>query len=214
MRDRSHIYVYLAVIMLVLFYGCSPTQDLQNENTLLQKMVDSLRTDYYACIKQSSKLEEKIDSLKIEIDKNHSPVQTATVSPYSPVLPTPANESFQSQYQNALHEFNEKNYTQSLPLFLQLAKQQPASDLSDNCEYWAGESYYALGRYTEALDQFASVLKQTGSDKADDALMMRGNCYLKLSQNEKAKEEFKLLLEQFPNSEYALRAKEKLVTIK
>ena len=233
----SRYLILLFALPISMLSGCVPSQELENENVELRGMVDSLRNSYFQCVKQTSQLEDKIDSLQKENNSltaatqkflaqptvveaapaSSQPIKQVTTTPMThstATPPVPATEAFQSQYQYALHQFNEKNYTQTIAMFKQLAMQQPVNDLTDNCLYWTGEAYYALGQYTLALDQFAVMLKDPDSDKADDAMMMRGNSFVKLGQNDKAREEFKKLIEQFPNSEYTPRAKEKILNLK
>ncbi len=237
MRDFSLLVVLTLILMGI--GGCGNIAQLENENAELKASADSLRQNNFACIKQNTVLAVKIDSLQREINEQkekatklhvqraeedstqermrsrQAPIETPPrTSEINYLTPVQANQSFQSLYQNALYEFKMKNYSQSLVQFTELAKTLPVTDLTDNCEYWIGECYYALGQYPDAVTRFNTVLKYIGSDKSDDALLMLGNCHLKLGQPENAKEEFKKLLEQFPESEYAPRVKEKLSAIK
>ena len=238
MRKISVLIALAFFAILLSLQGCAPSQELENENAALRISTDSLRHENFQCLKQNTQLSDRADSLQTEImqlkesaskslaqqkdeeasrkkmESRVSPVSVASTKEADYQHPVEASQSYQALYQNALYEFKMKNFTQSLSQFAELAKTLPVTDLTDNCEYWMGECHYALGRYTDAVNQFGNVFKYPGSDKTDDALLMRGNCFMKLQQNDKAKEEFKKLLEQFPDSEYAPRAREKVATIK
>ncbi len=74
--------------------------------------------------------------------------------------------------------------------------------MSDNCQYWIGESYYDMGNYEQAIISFEQVFSFTNSNKDDDAQLKLGICYHKLNNQEKAKEEFQRLITYYPDSEY------------
>ncbi len=214
----------LPITACFLIPACAPTAELEERNAALQGSVDSLRRENYACALQSAQLAEQIDSLKKAAAGTREPLpppKAAEALPKAPEMPPPARSGeiagilppagpqFQSDYQEALHEFQIKEYASSLAHFRSLAA-APANDLTDNCEYWSGECQYAMEQYAAALERFAAVLRYKESDKRDDALMMRGNCWLRLNDPEKARAEFQALLVQYPESEYASRARAKL----
>lgn len=215
----------LSILACFLISACAPTAELEEQNALLKGSADSLRRENYDCALRNARLAEQVDSLKKAPARPLQPVQESlpprgmAQSPAPPPTPPrgipitgtlpPAGPQFQSDYQEALHQFQTKEYASSLARFRALAA-APANDLSDNCEYWSGECEYAMEQYAAALERFAAVLAYRESDKRDDALMMRGNCYLRLNDPEKARAEFQALVAQYPESEYAPRARAKL----
>jgi len=138
------------------------------------------------------------------LDSRVSQVQTGIVSAES------ASTAFLSRYQNALSEYKRHNYQRSIDLFDQLIRDERPNDMIDNCHYWIGEALFAQGKSRDAIARFTAVMEMTGSDKVDDALMMRGNIYMKLGDNANAKNDFLRLTQEFPSSEYAERAQNKL----
>lgn len=235
---RSHVILLaLLAVAPILVTGCAAIQDLENENNALRITADSLRRVNFECIQKTSALETRMDVMQKEnldlkdkavrlaqqrldedaskkrMDMREAPIEQPKSKTPNYAQPVEANQSFQSLYQNALHEFKNRNYTQSMTQFAELAGTLPVTDLTDNCEYWIGECHYALLQYEDALEHFNTVMKYPGSDKLDDALMMRGNCFVRMNQLEKAKAEFHRLMQEFPESEYAPRAKDKLAQL-
>jgi TolA-binding protein len=121
-----------------------------------------------------------------------------------------AGDRFLERYQAALAEFNLRHFSTALEGFTSILSSFESNDMSDNCEYWIGECHYALGKYEAAIESFTNVLRYTQSDKTDDALMMRGNTWLRLKHPDKAKLDYQRIVDEFPDSEFALRAKQKL----
>ncbi len=142
------------------------------------------------------------------------PTSTAVTRPRT--LPSPttttarAGERFLERYQAALAEFNLRHFAVALEGFTSLLSSFESNDMSDNCEYWIGECQYALGNYPAAIEHFTNVLRYTQSDKTDDALMMRGNTYMRVKDVTSARGDFQRIVDDFPESEFALRARQKL----
>ena len=69
-------------------------------------------------------------------------------------------------------------------------------------QYWVGEVYYSLKNYKRSINEFENVFSFPGTNKADDAQYKLGLCYINIGNKVKAAEEFKRLVEYYPNSEY------------
>jgi TolA-binding protein len=126
----------------------------------------------------------------------------------------PADEAFLSRYQNALAAHKARRYSEAIEQFNELLNTSKANDMTDNCAYWIGEALFAQRSYREAIQWFNKVLVSRGSDKLDDALMMRGNIYLQMDQPSKAAEDFQRIVNEFPNGEYFATARTKLKSIR
>jgi tol-pal system protein YbgF len=110
---------------------------------------------------------------------------------------------FDSRYQSALEKFDEGRYSEALKDLKQLLEQNPGNSLSDNCQYWIGECYYALGDFWQAICEFEKVFTFAKSNKYEDAQLKLGLCYLRLKDRESARRELTRLLARFPQSKYA-----------
>ena len=114
---------------------------------------------------------------------------------------------FQRGYEQALVLFNEKKYTESAQDFAALLEGNRNHRLSGNCQYWIGECLYAQGQYDNALAEFQKVFAYSNCFKADAAQFKIALCYLQLTHNNEAREEFNRLISAYPNSEYVARAR-------
>jgi TolA-binding protein len=88
-----------------------------------------------------------------------------------------------------------------------------SDDLSDNCHYWIGESYFGLKKYNEAIQHFETVVGMAGSDKADDAQLMIGNAYAAMGKKVEAKDALQKLITAYPASPLVKRAKAKMSSL-
>jgi tol-pal system protein YbgF len=116
--------------------------------------------------------------------------------------------STEEAYKKGLEEFMKNNYLTALSIFRALLEVYPDFSLASNCHYWVGECYYAIGQYQDAIQAFSHVFKYQKSFKYDDALIMLGQSYLNLEQNELAFSSFRELMDRYPDSEYIGRAKQ------
>lgn len=142
-----------------------------------------------------------------------SPAHPVAVA-QEPVPPPPEDlpvisrsADFQRGYEQALALFNEKKYAPSAQSFTALLESNRNHRLSGNCQYWIGECHYAQGQYENALAEFQKVFAYPNCFKADAAQFKIALCYLQLTHNNEAREEFNRLISAYPNSEYVARAR-------
>ena len=136
------------------------------------------------------------------------PAGTASGSSSTPASPAPQRISSDeaSQYRSALDQYFGRNYAVAQKAFTDLQTQYPQGAYADNAEYWIGESRFAQSDFTGALTSFRKVLTYTGTEKADDAQLKIGYCYLRMNDKKKAEVEFRNLVSLYPSSEYVDRA--------
>jgi tol-pal system protein YbgF len=151
-------------------------------------------------------------SFQSEQLKEKAPVYSSSYpsSSYSYNVSSDVSMDYQEKYEQALGLFHARDYRGAIEIFESLLATSAENSLSDNAQYWIGESHYALGQYDKAIIDFEKVFTFTKSNKNDDAQYKLGLCYFKKGEATKAKEEFQRLLDLFPKSEYVSRAKEKL----
>ena len=97
--------------------------------------------------------------------------------------------------------------------FKELLASNKSHDLSENCQYWMGEAYFATGQYDVALAEFKKVFGYPNEKKEDDAQLKIGICYIKLDDNAKAKKELQIYIDQYPRGEFVTKAKSYLTQL-
>ena len=167
-------------------------EELENRNSLL--------------IEAMKDLQAQIEDLKILPRARSSPGGAKPAGPATFSVTTPEYAS----YELALRTYNARNFAKARDLFGEVIQQYPNGKYTDNCEYWIGECYYAIGDYGQAIAAFQRVLTFANSSKADDAQFKLGKAYLAMGQTGPAKLEWKKLLAKFSNSEYSVRARKYL----
>ena len=138
---------------------------------------------------------------------------TQRPAPQYTATQAPPNSTVKQRYDNALNNFNSRNYRAAIIEFTELSNEFPQNKLIGNFIYWIGESYYGMKNYSAAIEAFKNVTKHKTSHKYDDALLMAGISYLKLGDGTQAKLQFEELLDKFPNSEYSGKARRYLQSL-
>ncbi len=176
---------------------------------------DQLKMDIAELERKLSEKDSEISRLKSDLaakEEKLSKIESSgTSQPPATVTPTTTfTGNLREDYQNALSEYYNRNYKLAIQLFEELLARYPNTSLSDNCRYWIGESYYALGNYNQAIIEFTKVFSFANSNKMDDAQLKLGLCYLRLGDRERARQEFERLISDYPNSEYISKAQQYL----
>ena len=193
--------------------GISKPKSEQPKVQETSKSDDQLQNEISDLEKKLAERDSEISKLRSDIadkDNRISNLQTSNIAqpPTSSVSNYTSSGNFREDYQNALSEYYNRNYKLAIQLFEELLARNATSSLSDNCRYWIGESYYGLGNYNQAIIEFEKVSSFTNSNKMDDAQLKLGICYWKLGDRERARQEFEMLLNNYPNSEYVEKARQ------
>jgi len=177
---------------------------LENRLSMLEDRIDFIDSTKFDMLTRFEKLESKLGpGAGMSGAKAAPAAETRTTSKLS-------KEDYRAKYQNAYSEYSKKKYQKAISLFTDIIESNPEGDLSDNAQYWIGESYYGLKNYTRAIVEFEKVFTFKESNKDDDAQLKLGLCYLNLGQRDKAREEFQRLVDFYPDSDYKSKAVEYL----
>jgi len=140
------------------------------------------------------------------------PVVAPVVEPAPAPAATPIGESAPELYGRALnlirqdHQFAEGR--ELMQLFL---KRYPDDSLAVNAAYWVGETYYAEKTYDEAILQFEEIIQKDGEHpKVAAATLKQALAFEALGDTANATLLLKRVVERFPLSDEATKAKEKL----
>ena len=154
------------------------------------------------------------------------PVAIAPVVPVSPTAPTggpqlsaaapsvteptrglEANEA----YQKAFRLYMADKFTESLTAFEGFLAAYPNHEYAANAQYWIGECLYSLKNYAWAVDAFNKVISgYPKSSKVPDAMLKGAFAMFGQGQGDKAREMLQRLVETYPRSAAAGKAKERL----
>jgi tol-pal system protein YbgF len=117
-------------------------------------------------------------------------------------------------YEDALRLMDMKEYRLAVVRFRDFIKRNSTSELADNAQYWIGECHYALKEFDQAILEFDQVRrKYPKADKVPAALLKQGFAFAELGDKLDARLILQELIDRYPLSHEAARAKEKLKSL-
>jgi len=181
---------------------------LQAQGTLLKAREEELRS-----------LREAVRTMSLS-KETASPGSSEGTTELPQEKAPPESETVKRDYDEAWKLVEQKEYRAAIARFRDFLKRHPKSTLADNAQYWIGECYYALKEFDQAILAFDEVERQyPGGDKVPAALLKQGFAFAELGNKGDAR--FKVdarlilqkLIERYPQSEEAVKARQKLKTL-
>ena len=183
-----------------------PVSEPQDDQQVLRSEIGRLESEVSEKDRQLENLRDELEQKEQTLQEKEQALAAARTTPMT-TYTAPTGSSFKSRYDEALRLYNSRRYNEAVAVFDQLLATGSNNSLSDNCQYWKGECYYGLGNYEQAILEFQKVFAFPNSNKYDDAQLKLGLCYMQLNNYERARMEFDKLLQEYPASEYANRAR-------
>lgn len=103
----------------------------------------------------------------------------------------------------------------ALVVFRSIATGQPDDPLADDAQFGAGECYFAMGRYEEAIAEYRMVINTFPfGDQVPFAFLKIGFAHLALDQRDLALDNFRSVSEAYPGTEAATVARQQIAHLK
>jgi tol-pal system protein YbgF len=118
------------------------------------------------------------------------------------------------EYDEAWRVVERKDYRAAIIKLKDFLRKFPNSEFGDNAQYWLGECHYALREFEQAILEFDTVRRKypTG-EKVPAALLKQGFAFAELGDKVDARLILQELVDRYPQSEEAGKAKQKLNTL-
>lgn len=186
----------------------STKNELQSMNGKVDDMVNSLKKpteelNHYRidADKRIIALEDRVLKLQSTLDELSKKMNGVTQKLDTPTTP----EGF---YQKALETYKSGDMPATREAFGKFVEQNPQHDLAANAHYWIGETHYSEKSFESAILAFQEVIKNfPNSDKVPAAMLKQGLAFKSIKDGKSSKYVFKKLIEVFPKSEEAKKAK-------
>jgi TolA-binding protein len=184
---------------------------------------------------EMNRLSARLDELSQRLESQSRPQGTGTSgrpapSPSPTPLPSggsraPGDATAEESYKTAYLDVTKGNYTLAIAEFREFVRRYPDAPQADAAQYWIGESYFSMGRAAasagqadkarEALEQsvqeFRKVfLNYPRGRQVPTALYKEALALVELKQMKVAKARLQYLVDNFPQSEEAPLARERL----
>jgi tol-pal system protein YbgF len=118
-------------------------------------------------------------------------------------------------YRDAYETFQKGDFESARRKFEVFLKQHPNTGLSDNAQFWIGETYFLRKDFERAILEYEKMItKYPEGDKMPAALLKQGLAFLELGDKVNGRNLLRRVTERYPHSEQAEIAKKRLETIK
>lgn len=145
---------------------------------------------------------------KVEEPKTELPQQAS-----QPPKPAETKDKI-SLYEAAYDAFKDKKYKVARDKFDAFMKEYPQDELTDNAQFWIGETYYGEKDFEGAILAYEAVLKKyPKSEKAPGALLKQGFSFIEIGDKKTGKTILEKLVESYPESRETELAKKKIEEI-
>jgi tol-pal system protein YbgF len=169
--------------------------------------------------------EEKIKEIENRLKESSGSTTGAILKPMEPEKPASAKEisaelkgvsaGMGDLYKDAYETLHKGDLEGARRKFEAFLKQYPNTELSDNAQFWIGETYYLKKDYERAILEYEkAIVKYPEGDKIPAALFKQALSFLELGDKTNAKNLLKRVIEKYPQSEQAEMGKKKLESIK
>jgi len=194
--------------------------NIQRQLDDLQTQVNELRGVTELHTHQLSQVLERQRELYQELDRrvNEALKPTSHVPSAIAVDPSIVSKDYSSNlteneaYDKALNlVLKDKRYEEAIPEFRSFNKAYPNSTYAPNSHYWLGQLLFNKGKVVEAEQEFSIVVQQfKDSSKRPDALLKLAMVAQKQKNANKARQLYRQLLSEYPDSTSAQLAKPRL----
>jgi tol-pal system protein YbgF len=151
---------------------------------------------------------EKLASQQIESEKPTSTKETLTEM-------KGISARVGDLYKDAYETFQKGDLGEARRKFEAFLKQYPNTELSDNAQFWLGETYYLKKDFEKAILEYEkAIAKYPEGDKIPAALFKQALAFLELGDKTNARNLLKRVIQRYPHSDQAEMAEKKLETIK
>jgi tol-pal system protein YbgF len=145
-------------------------------------------------------------------------VATAAAGTAKPTVPPPAVAADPSEariYETAQNLRRIGNYQGAINAFQEFIRRYPKSTLASSAQYWIGDSYFNLRDFRLAIQSQRSLISlYPDSQKVPDALLNIASSQIEMGESVAGRRTMEEVVNKYPVSEAADKAKRRLATLK
>ncbi len=160
-------------------------------------------------------MEDRLKGLDAKLTSKLTDMEKSIPAKEPPVEPKGPSTTAGNLYKDAYETFQKGDLDGGRRKFEAFLKQYPNMELSDNAQFWIGETYFLKKDFEKAILEYEKVIvKYPEGDKVSSALLKQGLAFWELGDKTHARNLLKRVIDRFPQTEQAEIAKKKLEAIK
>ena len=186
--------------------------DMKDQMLQINGQLEKVTHDLEAMKVENTHLTQLITDLTQSRNQTDTKKEGPPIVSLNPSSP-PKVPNDQAAYEAAYQFVTENEYDSAIAAFNRFVKQYPDSTQVSAAHYWLGELHMALEHSDKAIIEFLWVLNNDpGSLYAPEAVFKLGTLYKLTGDNLSAKKMFTKVIDDYPKSQAATNARQKLRT--
>lgn len=186
--------------------------DFQNQIELLKSDAANQRGVNEQLSKELSETQRKQKDISQAVDERFRQFEPVKVSVDGREFM--ASPSEKKDFESALIVFRKGDFAGVQNVFLDFIHRYPASGYESSALFWLGNAQYATRNYKEAMINFYAIVERVPEHiRAAESLLSVSNCQVELKDLRGAKKTLEDLVKNYPQSEAANAAKERLLKL-
>lgn len=184
-------------------------ETLRGELSRLQGQVEVLTFELEQAKKRQKDFYVDLDT---RLRKLETPPDAVPSAPNAPVSAPPADPAAEADhYQAALTLFKAGKFKEAAAGFRELIRIYPAGTFIASAHYWGGNAHSQLREWAKAAELYSALASKWPDDgKAADALLALANCQQELGDAKAARKSLEKLAGNYPTSNAAETARQRL----
>jgi len=179
------------------------TKILEERARAFEESNKEMETRLKAMEDHSKQLDNRLEQIASQSSESEQPSAERA-------SPTSASNLYRDAYET-LQKGDMEGARRKFEAFL---KQYPNTELSDNAQFWIGETYYQKKDYEKAILEYEKVIvTYPEGEKVSSALLKQALAFLELGDKTNARNLLKRVIDRYPQSDQAEMAKKRLETL-
>ena len=185
-----------------------------------QSQMETMRSEMNKLRGENETLRREVSELKrgqADLAKG----MEARLQQFEPVAVTVDGQEFKADpaekrdFEAALAVFRTGKFADAASAFSGFVQRYPKSGYIPSARFWLGNAYYATRDYKPAIANFQQILSAAPQHmRAPDSALSIANCQIELKDTKAAKKTLEDLVKDYPESDAASAAKERLSKLK
>lgn len=185
--------------------------DLSGELMMLKAQVRTNGEDIGRIAAGQKELRDSLDTAHSRAIKAETSVPASAVEVVNRDTVKEKDGAGQDEYMKAYGLYGANRFDQAVEAFTAFLQAHPASEFAANAQYWIGECHYTQSNLPMALDAFQKVIAAyPAAKKVPDAMLKAGFTLYAMHDQDKGRTMLEGLIEKFPKSPAADKARERL----
>ena len=177
-------------------------ESLRQENARLRGQLETLSNEVATLQKRNRDLYSDLDARLKKMEP-----QSVTVDGRNAAV----DRTELAAYEGPLTQFRAGDFKGSLPGFQQFVARYPTSAYAPAAQYWIGSAYYAIKDYKSAIAAHRTLVdRYADSPRVPDALLSMAESQVQLGDRKSANATLNRIIKEFPETEAAKIARDRL----